>query len=566
MKLGFRLKMNAQSSRESNGLCISIGRSAVLFQRLREICRDIGSLRTLFLLIISVLSIISSQAEQGSANTRNPSQEATKIDVERELRDEYEQMNASFTDYYLILKGNETKEEVMQYVVEYLPEHFAAIVNADSGTFDAKNKNEEIIKKVMDRGEAWLDLERKGLTCFQDAVDNKFCGLANRWRALRDEYKNLMQEEDANKMIFLPWLSEMISYADFRAGDKPLGDILEALMIRFFPNEQSAFIRYFFCTILKKDMKYGDFVEKLYEALGNDAFVYEMVIKYSFVHQLSAQEKSKLRDYIDNHKKYQLSPQSVYRAAVLLAYTGRTYPTNWAAWKNGFELGKCLDYCEQTDFYNCIPMYDTRLWEYYRSADTLSRYRNYNRSTHDVAVPKIDFVDESSDKWSAVKDMYIPEMLQEFNVLFSMTVHEQYLRQVLHKESSEIKLLIDSVRQANVYVMSPDYSEIERALFYLQNAEIATRLFLFSHYGIIELSADDEKALYESLKNSTESEIYEILIGCTNYFDHCAESYSIINRTYYFPVCWEERMRGLTISKWASALKFKIQQVFNQKD
>jgi len=267
-----------------------------------------------------------------------------------------------------------------------------------------------MIKMVMDRGEAWLDLKRKGLSCFQDAVDNKCCGLVNRWRALRDEYKSLMQEEDVNEMLFLPWLSEMISYADFRAGDKPLGDILEDLMIRFIHNEQSAFIRHFFCTILKKDMKYDDFVTKLYEALENDAFVYEMVIKYSFVHQLSAQEKSKLRDYIDNHKKYQLSFQSFYRAAVLLAYTtGRTYPTDWAAWENGFEQGKRMDYCEQTDFYNNIPMYGTRLCEYYRSADAISRYIN---SIRNEAVPKIEFVDESSDKWSFAKYMYISEMLR----------------------------------------------------------------------------------------------------------------------------------------------------------
>jgi len=334
----------------------------------------------MFLLIISVLSIIPSYAEQVSADTLDSSHGQIKIDVEKELRDEYKQMNASFTDYYLTLKGNETKEEVMQYVVNHLPEHFAAIVNDDSCSFASKDKNEEIIKKVMDKGEAWIDLERKGLSCFRDAVDNKFCGLADRWRALRDEYKSLMREEDVNEMIFLPWLSEMISYADFRAGDKPLGDILEALMLRFSYNEHSAFVRYFFCTILKKDMKYDDFVAKLYEALGNDAFVYEMAIKYSFVHQLSAQEKSKLRDYIDNPKKHQLSSQSVYRAAVLLAYTGRTYPTDWAAWKDGFELGKCLDYCEQTDFYNNILIYSPSLRGYYLSIDTLFRYIDFCRN------------------------------------------------------------------------------------------------------------------------------------------------------------------------------------------
>jgi len=99
-----------------------------------------SALHTLFSLIISVLSIIPSHAEQGSADTRDSSQGRTKIDVERELRDEYEQMNASFTDYYLTLKGNETKEEVMQYIVDHLPEHFVAIMNADSCSFAAKDK------------------------------------------------------------------------------------------------------------------------------------------------------------------------------------------------------------------------------------------------------------------------------------------------------------------------------------------------------------------------------------------------------------------------------------------
>jgi len=102
--------------------------------------------------------------------------------------------------------------------------------------------------------------------------------------------------------------------------------------------------------------------------------------------------------------------------------------------------------------------------------------------------------------------------------------------------------------------------------FYISNAEIATRLFLLSHYGIIELSTDDEKVLYKSVKKATESELYDILIVCTNYSEYCDESHSFINPAYYFPACWEERMRGLTISKWASELKAQIQKVFSQKD
>lgn len=335
------------------------------------------TLRILFLLIISVLSINPSHAGQGGSDIGNPPCKQAKLDLEKELWDEFEQTGALFAENYLILEDNATKEDVLNYVVEDLPKHFSAIAHAGSFPFTSKHKNEEVIKRVMNRGEAWLDWESKALSCFQDAVDNNFCGLSNRWRVLYDECKNLMKEEDLDETLFLPWLSEMISYADFRAGDKPLGDILEAMKIRFPYYENSAFVRYFFCHILKEDMKYDDFIRKFHEVLGDDAFVYEMAIKYSFVHQLSAQETGKLRDYADNHKKHQLAPQSVLKAAVLLATIERTHPTDWGTWKTGFERGKGLDFPEQTDFYNRIPIYSTRLFEYYKSADTVSRFIDF---------------------------------------------------------------------------------------------------------------------------------------------------------------------------------------------
>lgn len=342
---------------------------------------DMYILRILFILITSLLSLVASLAGQEGVDTPNLFHIQTKLDLEQELWNEFEQVRALFAKNYLILEDDSTKEEVMDYVVEDLPKHFSAIAHAERCPFTSKHKNEEVVKRVMNRGEAWLDWESKALSCFQDAVDNNFCGLSNRWRALYDECKSLMKEEDIDKMLFLPWLSEMISYADFRAGDKPLGDILEAVKLRFPYDENSALMRYFFYHILKEDMKYDDFIRKLHEVLGDDAFVYEMAIKYSFVHQLSPQEKCKLRGYMDNHKKHQLAPQSVLKAAVLLATIERTYPSDWNSWKTGFERGKGLDFPEQTDFYNRIPIYGNRLFEYYRSTDAVSRFIDFCRDS-----------------------------------------------------------------------------------------------------------------------------------------------------------------------------------------
>ncbi len=184
--------------------------------------------------------------------------------------------------------------------------------------------------------------------------------------------------------------------------------------------------------------------------------------------------------------------------------------------------------------------------------------------THDVELPKIKFVDESYPR-SSVRSTNISELLQDYKILFSVTGHEQDLQKVLHQESSEIKNLIDCIRQVNlVYMVSPDCPEDDWWIFYTINSTIAVNLFLLDYYGIIELSTDDEKALYKPIKNITLSGIYDIFIN--RWHGVLIESTCPNDRVYHLPACWEERMRGLTIDKWASALKLKIQQVYSQKD
>lgn len=192
------------------------------------------------------------------------------------------------------------------------------------------------------------------------------------------------------------------------------------------------------------------------------------------------------------------------------------------------------------------------------------------QSTRDVAEPikqddvRIEFVDESSERWNSVRFMSVSEMLEAYKIIVCMIGHEQDLQQVLHQESSEIKLLIACVRQVNAYMESQDCPEDDWMLWYTHNATLATRLFLLSHYGIVKLSADDEKVLYESVKNNTEDELLRILIMNPPFSEYCYKSDRMINKTYYFPASWEKQMRDLTISKWASWLKCRIQLVFSQ--
>lgn len=87
------------------------------------------------------------------------------------------------------------------------------------------------------------------------------------------------------------------------------------------------------------------------------------------------------------------------------------------------------------------------------------------QSTPDVAEPikqvnvRIEFVDESSGRWDSVKCMSISNMLEAYKSIVGMIGHKQDLQQVLHKESSEIKLLIAYVRQVNAYMVSQDCTE-----------------------------------------------------------------------------------------------------------
>jgi len=161
--------------------------------------------------------------------------------------------------------------------------------------------------------------------------------------------------------------------------------------------------------------------------------------------------------------------------------------------------------------------------------------------------------------------MNFSEIVQDYKILFRMMGHEQDLQKVLHQESSEVKNFIDCVRYMNDYMMSPDCREDDWEFLYAHNSVYAIRVFLLDYYGIIELSTDDEKVLYESVKNKTLNEIYDILIEGWTSVEYCDDNSHSYIKAYYLPACWEERMRGLTIDKWASELKLQIQKVYSQK-